>query len=210
MTRYKVSGMSCAACSARVEKAVSAVKGVDSCSVNLLTGDMGVEGNVLAEDIIAAVERAGYGASLSDNKRKNESSVKSSETGDKSDNKEISALKKRVGLSVGFLIVLMYFSMGHMMWNWPLPSFYDDNHIAMGLTQLLLTIVIMFINRSFFVNGFKGLIHRSPNMDTLVSLGASAAFIYSTYALFAMTSAQVRGDADAVIRYMMGHTSSRT
>lgn len=203
MTRYKVTGMSCAACSARVEKAVSAVKGVDSCSVNLLTGDMGVEGNVSAEDIIAAVERAGYGASLSDIKRKKESGGESSEADDRSDNKEISALKKRVGLSVGFLIVLMYFSMGHMMWNWPLPSFYDDNHIAMGLTQLLLTIVIMFINRNFFVNGFKGLIHRSPNMDTLVSLGASAAFIYSTYALFAMTSAQVRGDADAVMSYMM-------
>ena len=199
MEQYHVTGMSCAACSARVEKAVSKVPGVTSCSVSLLTNSMGVEGTASAKDIIAAVEGAGYGASEKGRTEKKGSAPRE----DALQDRETPALKQRLIWSVGFLVVLMYFSMGHMMWGWPLPSFYDDNHVAMGLTQLLLTVVIMVINRKFFVSGFKSLWHRSPNMDTLVALGSAAAFVYSTYALFAMTDAQVKGDMDGVMHYMM-------
>ena len=199
MTQYNVTGMSCAACSARVEKAVSKVKGVTSCSVSLLTNSMGVEGSAAPQDVIAAVVKAGYGATL-----KNESSSGNSVSGGASSPDDATRqLAHRLWWSVGFLAVLMYFSMGHMMWNWPLPSFYDNNHIAMGLTQLLLTVIIMVINQRFFISGFKSLWHRAPNMDTLVALGAAAAFVYSTYALFAMTGAEVRGDSAAVMDYMM-------
>lgn len=199
MEQYHVTGMSCAACSTRVEKAVSKVPGVTSCSVSLLTNSMGVEGTASAKDIIAAVEGAGYGASEKGRTEKKGSAPRE----DALQDRETPALKQRLIWSVGFLVVLMYFSMGHMMWGWPLPSFYDDNHVAMGLTQLLLTVVIMVINRKFFVSGFKSLWHRSPNMDTLVALGSAAAFVYSTYALFAMTDAQVKGDMDGVMHYMM-------
>lgn len=188
--------MSCAACSARVEKAVSGVKGVTSCSVSLLTNSMGVEGAASPDAVIKAVEKAGYGASL-----KGAAQTKSSGA-DALEDHETPVLKRRLVASLGFLIVLMYFSMGHMMWNFPLPHFFDGNHVAMGLVQLLLTVAVMVINQKFFINGFKGLIHRSPNMDTLVALGSSAAFGYSTYALFAMTAAQVKGDMDAVMTYM--------
>ena len=198
MKQYNVTGMSCAACSARVEKAVSGVPGVTACSVSLLTNSMGVEGTAAPQDIIAAVEAAGYGAS-----EKGAAGKKSSVAEDALQDRETPLLKRRLVLSVGFLLVLMYVSMGHMMWGWPLPSFYDGNHVAMGLTQLLLTVVIMVINQKFFVSGFKALWHRAPNMDSLVALGATAAFVYSTYALFAMTDAQVRGDADRVVNYMM-------
>lgn len=197
MKQYNVTGMSCAACSARVEKAVSAVPGVNSCSVSLLTNSMGVEGSASPSEIIAAVEKAGYGASLKEAK-KSESREESALS-----DRETPVLLRRLWWSVGFLVILMYFSMGHMMWGWPLPSFYDGNHVAMGITELLLTVIIMVINQKFFINGFRALVHRAPNMDTLVALGASAAFIYSTYALFAMTGAQVRGDSDAVMKYMM-------
>jgi len=201
MEQYNVTGMSCAACSARVEKAVLNVEGVTSCSVSLLTNSMGVEGIASTPEIIKAVEDAGYGASLKGKHGKGEASgVNDYE--DALKDKETPVLKKRLWSSVGFLVVLMYFSMGHMMWNWPLPSFYDNNHVAMGLTQLLLTIVIMVINQKFFINGFKSLWHRAPNMDALVALGSGAAFVYSTYALFAMTDAQVKGDMDAVMAYM--------
>ena len=201
MEQYNVTGMSCAACSARVEKAVLNVEGVTSCSVSLLTNSMGVEGTASTAEIIKAVENAGYGASLKGKHGKGEASgVNDYE--DALKDKETPVLKKRLWSSVGFLVVLMYFSMGHMMWNWPLPSFYDNNHVAMGLTQLLLTIAIMVINQKFFINGFKSLWHRAPNMDALVALGSGAAFIYSTYALFAMTDAQVKGDMDAVMAYM--------
>ena len=201
MEQYNVTGMSCAACSARVEKAVLNVEGVTSCSVSLLTNSMGVEGTASTPEIIKAVEDAGYGASLKGKHGKGEASgVNDYE--DALKDKETPVLKKRLWSSVGFLVVLMYFSMGHMMWNWPLPSFYDNNHVAMGLTQLLLTIVIMVINQKFFINGFKSLWHRAPNMDALVALGSGAAFVYSTYALFAMTDAQVKGDMDAVMAYM--------
>ena len=186
--------MSCAACSARVEKAVSGVKGVTSCSVSLLTNSMGVEGTASPDAVINAVEKAGYGASL---KGAGANPAKSSDA-DALEDHETPVLRRRLVASLGFLIVLMYFSMGHMMWNFPLPHFFDGNHVAMGLVQLLLTVAVMVINQKFFINGFKGLIHRSPNMDTLVALGSSAAFGYSTYALFAMTAAQVRGDMDAV------------
>lgn len=196
MEQYNVTGMSCAACSARVEKAVSGVKGVTSCSVSLLTNSMGVEGAASPDAVIKAVEKAGYGASL-----KGAAQTKSSGA-DALEDHETPVLKRRLVASLGFLIVLMYFSMGHMMWNFPLPHFFDGNHVAMGLVQLLLTVAVMVINQKFFINGFKGLIHRSPNMDTLVALGSSAAFGYSTYALFAMTAAQVRGDMDAVMTYM--------
>ncbi len=196
MTQYQVTGMSCAACSARVEKAVSHVPGVTSCAVSLLTNSMGVDGTASPQDIINAVRQAGYGASLKDH---SEEPVQEDQLQDR----ETPALRRRLWWSVGFLAVLMYFSMGHMMWNWPLPSFYDGNHVAMGLTQMLLTIVIMIINRQFFVSGFKALWHRAPNMDTLVALGATAAFVYSTYALFAMTAAQTHGDTEAVMHYMM-------
>ena len=192
--------MSCAACSARVEKAVGKVPGVTSCSVSLLTNSMGVEGTASPEAVIKAVQDAGYGAS---EKGAAKQSASMAENEKALEDHATPALKRRLIWSVGFLIVLMYFSMGHMMWGWPLPHFYDDNHVAMGLTQLLLTVIIMVINQKFFISGFKSLWHRAPNMDTLVALGATAAFVYSTYALFAMTGAQVRGDMDAVMDYMM-------
>ena len=196
MKKFNVTGMSCAACSSRVEKAVSKVEGVQSCSVSLLTNSMGVEGSASDESIIAAVEKAGYGASVAGAEKK-----QSAET-DQLKDKDTPVLMHRLIASVGFLAVLMYISMGHMMWGWPLPNFFTDNHIAMGLAQLLLCIIIMVINRKFFISGFKGLIHRSPNMDTLVALGSGASFVYSVYALFAMTDAQVKGNADLVMSYM--------
>ncbi len=200
MKQYNVTGMSCAACSARVEKAVSKVPGVTACSVSLLTNSMGVEGTAAPETVIAAVREAGYGASL---KGAGKAAPSMSEAEAQLEDHETPKLKRRLLWSLGFLVVLMYFSMGHMMWGWPLPSFYNGNHIAMGLTQLLLTVVIMVINQKFFISGFKSLWHRAPNMDTLVALGSAAAFIYSTYALFAMTDAQVKGDMDGVMKYMM-------
>ena len=202
MEQYTVTGMSCAACSARVEKAVSKVEGVTSCSVSLLTNSMGVEGTAAAADIIKAVEEAGYGAS-----RKGET-AKAGQTGKTVGDEELLAdretpiLKKRLLASLGFLAVLMYFSMGHMMWGWPLPAFFQDNHIAMGLIQLLLTAVVMVINQKFLISGYKSLWPRAPNMDTLVALGSTAAFVYSTYALFAMTDAQVKGNMESVMAYM--------
>lgn len=198
MEQYSVTGMSCAACSARVEKAVSAVSGVTSCSVSLLTNSMGVEGTASASDIIAAVEAAGYGAS----KKGDKAASMSAKGDDPLKDRETPALKRRLTASLVFLIVLMYISMGHMMWGWPLPTFFSDNHVAMGLVQLLLTVIIMVINQKFFISGFKSLLHRAPNMDTLVALGSGASFIYSTYALFAMTDAQVKGNMDAVMTYM--------
>lgn len=198
MEQFNVTGMSCAACSARVEKAVSKVDGVSSCSVSLLTNSMGVEGTAKADDIIKAVEDAGYGASLKNDREKSAKSVDSDALKDT----ETPKIKKRLIASIIFLAVLMYISMGHMMWNFPLPSFLAENHIAMGLVQLLLTVIIMVINQHFFISGFKGIIHRSPNMDTLVALGSGAAFIYSTYALFAMANAQLNGDIQAVMGYM--------
>ena len=198
MTQYNVTGMSCAACSARVEKAVSKVPGVTSCSVSLLTNSMGVEGTASDKAIISAVQKAGYGASKKGGSKAAESADESALR-----DTETPKLKKRLFWSVGFLIILMYFSMGHMMWGWPLPSFYNSNHVAMGLTQLLLTVIIMVINQKFFISGFKSLWHRAPNMDTLVALGSTAAFVYSTYALFMMTDAQTRGDMQAVSTYMM-------
>ena len=198
MKQYNVTGMSCAACSARVEKAVGKVPGVTACSVSLLTNSMGVEGTAEPSAVIAAVEEAGYGAS-------EKGAAQSSPSADEQqlEDHETPRIRRRLLWSVGFLLVLMYFSMGHMMWGWPLPPFYDDNHVAMGLTQLLLTGIIMVINQKFFISGYKALWHRAPNMDTLVALGATAAFGYSTYALFAMTAAQVRGDEAAVMTYMM-------
>ncbi len=200
MKQYNVTGMSCAACATRVEKAVSKVPGVTSCSVSLLTNSMGVDGTAGAAEIIRAVEQAGYGASEKGAEKQSQSMQEAEK---QLEDHETPKLKKRLFWSLGFLLVLMYFSMGHMMWGWPLPSFYTDNHIAMGLTQLLLTVIIMVINQRFFISGFKALWHRAPNMDTLVALGSTAAFVYSTYALFAMTGAQVRGDMDAVMDYMM-------
>ena len=202
MQQYNVTGMHCAACSASVEKAVSRVPGVTACSVSLLTNSMGVEGSASAGEIIAAVERAGYGASVKGAGAVDKASA-AAEAGDALRDRETPALKRRLLWSAGFLLVLMYFSMGHMMWGWPLPAFYDGNHVAMGLTQLLLTVIIMVINQRFFISGFGSLWRRTPNMDTLVALGSMAAFVYSTYALFAMTGAQMQGDADAVMRYMM-------
>ena len=199
MEQYTVTGMSCAACSARVEKAVSAVPGVTSCSVSLLTNSMGVEGTATPDAVISAVQAAGYGASL---KGAAQSAPSIAEQEDALADHETPVLKRRLIASLGFLIVLMYFSMGHMMWGWPLPSFFEGNHVAMGLIQMLLTIAVMVINQKFFINGFKSLFHGAPNMDTLVALGATASFGYSTYALFAMTGAQVRGDAAAVMSYM--------
>ena len=199
MEQYTVTGMSCAACSARVEKAVSAVPGVTSCSVSLLTNSMGVEGTATPDAVISAVQAAGYGASL---KGAAQAAPSLAEQEDALADHETPVLKRRLIASLGFLIVLMYFSMGHMMWGWPLPSFFDGNHVAMGLVQLLLTVAVMVINQKFFINGFKSLFHGAPNMDTLVALGATASFGYSTYALFAMTGAQVRGDAAAVMSYM--------
>ena len=198
MEQYNVTGMSCAACSARVEKAVSKVEGVTSCSVSLLTNSMGVKGTASPDAIIDAVTKAGYGASLKGGDTAQTASPDKSAL----EAHDTPVLKKRLIASVGFLAVLMYISMGHMMWNWPLPSFFNGNHIAMGLVQMLLTIIIMVINRKFFVSGFQSLLHRSPNMDTLVALGSGAAFVYSTYALFAMTDAQVKGNMDAVMNYM--------
>ncbi len=202
MEQYTVTGMSCAACSARVEKAVSKVDGVTSCSVSLLTNSMGVEGTASPEEIIRAVTEAGYGAEKRESKEKIGTSQGASYKEDMLKDRETPVLRKRLIASVIFLAVLMYISMGHMMWGWPLPKYFDENHIAMGLAQLLLTIIIMVINQKFFISGFKGLIHRAPNMDTLVALGSSAAFIYSTYALFAMTDAQVKGDTSGVMSYM--------
>lgn len=197
MKQYNVTGMSCASCVARVEKAVNKVEGVTSCSVNLLTNSMSVDGDVKSSDVISAVEKAGYGASLKGNSSKenksNDEPLKDTET---------PKLKKRLFSSLVFLILLMYISMGHMMWGFPLPSILANNHIAMGLIQLLLTGIIMVINQKFFISGFKALIHRSPNMDTLVALGAGASFIYSVYALFAMTNAQVNNDMSLVMKYM--------
>ena len=200
MEQYNVTGMSCAACSARVEKAVSKVPGVTACSVSLLTNSMGVEGTATASAIISAVEQAGYGCSS-----KSQSSQKESVSDAEKalEDHETPILKKRLIASVGFLLVLMYFSMGHMMWGWPLPAWFDGNHIAMGLVQLLLAGIIMVINQKFFINGFKSLWHRSPNMDTLVALGSMASFVWSVYALFAMTRAQVDGNSELVMHYMM-------
>ena len=200
MQQYTVTGMSCAACAARVEKAVSGVEGVTSCSVSLLTNSMGVEGTAEQEKILEAVRNAGYRAEPK--KRKEAQSVPSSSDGELLKDKETPLLKKRLIASLGFLIVLMYVSMGHMMWGWPLPPFFENNHVAMGLLQLLLTVAIMVINQKFFISGVKSLWHRSPNMDALVALGATAAFGYSTFALFAMTDAQVKGNAEAVMSYM--------
>ena len=199
MEQYNVTGMSCAACSSRVEKAVSRVPGVTSCSVSLLTNSMGVEGTAGAGAIIKAVQDAGYGASL---KGASGEQISASAAEEALEDHETPALKRRLIASVGFLLVLMYFSMGHMMWGWPLPEFFNGNHVAMGLLQLLLTVAVMVINQKFFISGFKGLIHGAPNMDTLVALGSAASFGYSVYALFAMTAAQVNGDMDAVMSYM--------
>ena len=207
MKQYTVTGMSCAACSSRVEKAVSKVDGVTSCSVSLLTNSMGVDGSASDRAVIEAVEAAGYGAAVkgrgNDQKGAAAGSLESMESAkDALIDRETPKLRKRLIASVIFLIVLMYFSMGHMMWDWPLPSFFVGNHVAMGLLQLLLTIAVMVINQKFFVSGFKGLIHGAPNMDTLVALGSAASFVYSVYVLFAMTDAQVKGDMDAVMSYM--------
>ena len=201
MEQYIVTGMSCAACSARVEKAVSEVEGVTSCSVSLLTNSMGVEGTASSSAIIQAVEEAGYGASPKGGQEQSKEGGFDS-LQDSLKDRETPVLRRRLLSSVIFLLLLMYLSMGHMMWGWPLPSFFEGNHVAMGLAQLLLTVIIMVLNQKFFISGFKSLRHRAPNMDTLVALGSSAAFVYSTYALFAMTDAQVKGDADAVMGYM--------
>ncbi len=200
MEQYNVTGMSCAACQARVEKAVSKVPGVTSCAVSLLTNSMGVEGTAAEADIIRAVEEAGYGAS-----RKGGGAAKSSPSAgeDALADRETPVLRRRLIWSVGFVLILMYFSMGHMMWGWPVPKFFQGNHVAMGLIQMLLAIIVMVINQKFFVSGFKGLIHRAPNMDTLVALGSAASFGWSTWVLFMMTRAQVDGDMDAVMEYMM-------
>ena len=200
MEQYNVTGMSCAACSSRVEKAVSRVPGVTSCSVSLLTNSMGVEGTAGSGEIIKAVQDAGYGASL---KGASGEQISASAAEEALEDHETPALKRRLIASVGFLLVLMYFSMGHMMWAWPLPAWFNDNHIAMGLVQLLLAGIIMVINQKFFVSGFKSLWHRAPNMDTLVALGSMASFLWSVYVLFAMTRAQVDGDSAAVMNYMM-------
>ena len=208
MKQYTVTGMSCAACSARVEKAVSKVDGVTSCSVSLLTNSMGVEGSATDAQIVEAVEQAGYGASPkgtateSENDKANNSLEQLKAAQDALVDRQTPKLRNRLIASLIFLVVLMYFSMGHMMWGWPLPEFFNGNHVAMGLLQLLLTVAVMVINQKFFISGFKGLIHGAPNMDTLVALGSAASFGYSVYALFAMTAAQVKGDMDAVMSYM--------
>ena len=217
MKQYNVTGMSCAACSARVEKAVNKIPGVESCSVSLLTNSMGVEGNVLPADVIRAVEEAGYGASEKCVRGSADSVSRTHMVGesdrasytnnlqaaeDALADKETPLLKKRLFTSLGFLLVLMYFSMGHMMWGWPAPKFFAENHVAMGLLQMLLTIAVMVINQKFFVSGFKSLWHGAPNMDSLVALGSGAAFVYSTYALFAMTDALSKGDMTGVMEYM--------
>ena len=203
MKQYTVTGMSCAACSTRVEKAVSKVPGVTSCSVSLLTNSMGVEGSATDQEIIKAVADAGYGASAKDAEGEKNGGANSAAASEEAlADHETPILKKRLLYSVGFLLVLMYFSMGHMMWNWPLPAFMDGNHVMMGLVQLYLTVIIMVINQKFFINGFKSLFHGAPNMDTLVALGSFASFGYSSYALFAMTYAEHQGDAEAVMGYI--------
>ncbi len=210
MDQYTVTGMSCAACSARVEKAVSKVQGVTSCSVSLLTNSMGVEGTAAADAVIAAVEQAGYGAAKRDRGSSggpgktagNVAAGGMSAAEEMLKDRDTPVLRQRLYSSLGFLVVLMYFSMGHMMWNWPVPSFLAGNHVAMGLLQLILTVIIMVINQKFFISGFKSLWHRSPNMDNLVALGSGASLVYSTYALFAMTDAQMKGDMAAVMAYM--------
>ena len=203
MEQYIVTGMSCAACQARVEKAVSKVEGVDSCSVSLLTNSMGVEGNASPEDVIHAVTAAGYGARLKADDTSKEA-ARGSYAADEAalEDKETPVLKKRLFTSIGFLLVLMYFSMGHMMWDWPLPGFFENNHVAMGIAQMILAAIVMVINQKFFINGFRGLIHGAPNMDTLVAMGSAASFCWSTYVLFAMTGAQLAGDSEAVMTYM--------
>lgn len=197
MKQYNITGMSCAACSSRIEKAVSAVEGVSSCSVSLLTNSMGVEGTASSEAVIAAVEAAGYGASAKTDEKKSKK-----DNADELADKETPKLKRRLIWSLGFLIPLMYISMGHMMWNFPLPEIIEKNHVAIAIIQLLLTAAIMVINQKFFISGFKGIIHRAPNMDSLVAIGSGASFIYSVYALFAMTDAQLNGSHDAVMGYM--------
>ena len=199
MKQYSVTGMSCAACSARVEKAVSKVPGVTACSVSLLTNSMGVDGEVSPQEIIRAVEAAGYGASLKGADQEHTSHTMDDEL---LKDKETPILKKRLMASLGFLVVLMYFSMGHMMWGWPVPAFFEHNHVAMGILQLILAAIVMVINQKFFISGFTSLLHRAPNMDTLVAMGSAASFIYSTYALFAMTDAQMQGNMNAVMDYM--------
>ena len=199
MTQYNVTGMSCAACVARVEKAVRGVEGVTSCAVSLLTNSMGVEGPAPPEEIVAAVTRAGYGASLKGGDEKQAAAAGEEALADA----ETPRLVRRLAVSVVFLLVLMYLSMGHMMWGWPLPAAIARNHVAMGLAQLLLTVVIMVVNQRFFTSGFKALWRRAPNMDSLVALGATAAFVWSVYVLFAMTDAQTRGDSAAVMDWMM-------
>ena len=203
MERYTVTGMSCAACQARVEKAVSKVGGVDSCSVSLLTNSMGVEGSASPEDVIRAVEEAGYGAQLKTDGGAGASAANSFAADEAAlEDRETPVLRKRLLWSLGFLIVLMYFSMGHMMWNWPLPSFFEGNHIAMGLLQMILAAIVMVINQKFFISGFRGLLHGAPNMDTLVAMGSAASFCWSVWVLFAMTGAQLAGDSGAVTAYM--------
>ncbi len=202
MQQFSVTGMSCAACSARVEKAVSKVEGVTSCSVSLLTNSMGVEGTAADQAIIQAVEAAGYGASVKGEAAEHSGASSMAAEEEMLKDHDTPVLKRRLLASLGFLIVLMYFSRGHMMWGWPLPAFFENNHIAMGLVQLLLTGIVMVINQKFFISGFTSLAHRAPNMDTLVALGSTAAFGYSTYALFAMTDAQVKGDMEMVMHYM--------
>ena len=201
MEQYTVTGMSCAACSARVEKAVSKVPGVTACSVSLLTNSMGVEGTASQADIIKAVVDAGYGASVKGEETAAASASYQAEEEALADH-ETPVLKKRLLASLGFLMILMYFSMGHMMWGWPVPAFFENNHVAMGLLQLLLAAIVMVINQKFFINGFRGLLHKAPNMDTLVALGSGASFVWSTYALFALSDAQLRGDMDGVMTYM--------
>ena len=195
MKQFNVTGMSCAACSARVEKAVSSLDGVSSCSVSLLTNSMGVEGTASDSEIINAVKNAGYGASV-------KGASAAAPADDELKDTETPLMKKRLIASLGFLLLLMYISMGHMMFGFPLPSFMEGNHVMMGLAQLLLAAIVMVINQKFFINGIKGIIHRSPNMDTLVALGSGASFVYSTVALFAMTDAQLKGNTDAVMDYM--------
>lgn len=202
MEQYEVTGMSCAACSARVEKAVSKLPGVSACSVSLLTNSMGVEGTATEQEIVAAVEAAGYGARPKNAAAKGKTAQPAAADSDILKDRETPALKRRLYYSLGFLIVLMYFSMGHMMWNWPVPAFFEHNHVAQGLLQLVLTAVVMVINQRFFISGFKGLLHKAPNMDTLVALGSGASFLYSLYALFAMTGAEAAGDMDGVMAYM--------
>ena len=198
MEQFKVTGMHCAACSARVEKAVLKVPGVTSCAVSLLTNSMGVEGDADAQTIISAVKQAGYGASVNGDESQGATGA---DTG--LEDTDTPVLKKRLIASIFFLAALMYFSMGHMMWGWPLPKWFEGNHVAMGLLQMILAAIIMIINQHFFINGFKGLINRSPNMDTLVALGSMASFVWSVYVLFEMTGAQAAGDEKAVMNYMM-------